>query len=576
MSAIKIFDAHKEFSNSVRNTLTELLVSVSRTNLSDSSTAALRETVKALEDQFLVVVVGEYNSGKSSFINALLDTDILPTGVTPTTNLIHLIRHGESVTSTPIETWGNLVTHPSPFLESISLVDTPGTNSIFANHSVLTNWFYPRADLVIFVTSADRPYTESESLFLRAVQQWGKKIVIILNKTDQVNNAEDLRKIREFVAENTSRELNSNLPIFEVSSKQKIKSNHTHDKALASKSGFDALETFLQEKLDDEARFQMKMDASLSLGEKTVSEALVLLKQEMDLYTEDLRLTKTIQDQSDAYQVELKKEIDRSLNEIHAVFEEIKAHGNEYFEELFKVKNIPNILKKEKNQLEFQDRVLQNLPTAIERKTTEMVESIYFQEQRMTQFATMQIEKRKTAFPGNAISSETQNQRADLLQKMQRSIDDMVEKIQNDMAEEIGLKHVQKAVTTALAIEVSAVGIGAGLTIIATTLATDILGVVAAFWIGIAGFLVLPYYRKKSQTEFEKQITDVEKRLISSLRLELNHEIQAQGDQLTKAILPFRSYVKNTVRRIEKQHLDLSELRGRISTLRQKLGTSSF
>lgn len=576
MSVIKISDTHKEFFNSVRNTLTELLVSVSRTNLPDSSTAPLRETVKALEDQFLVVVVGEYNSGKSSFINALLHTDILPTGVTPTTNLIHLIRHGEAETSTPIENWGNLVTHPSPFLESISLVDTPGTNSIYADHSMLTNWFYPRADLVIFVTSADRPYTESESIFLRAVQQWGKKIVIILNKADQVNNAEDLRKIREFVAENAARELKSSLPIFEVSSRLKIQSNRTHDEALASESGFDALETFLQEKLNDEARFQMKMEAGLSLGEKTVSDALALLKEETDLYTEDLRLTETIQDQSNAYQVELRKEVDRSSDEIHAIFEEIKTRGNEYFDELFKVKNIPNILKKEKNQLEFQDRVLQNLPTAIERKTTEMVESIYFQEQRMTQFATMQIEKRKTAFPGNAISSETQHQRAELLQKMQHSIDSMMEKIQSDMAEEIGLKHVQKAVTTALAIEVSAVGIGAGLTIIATTLATDILGVVAAFWIGIAGFLVLPYYRKKSQNEFEEQITDVEKRLISSLRSELNHEIQSQGDQLTKAILPFRTYVENAVKRIEKQRIDLSELRERIAVLRRGLGTSSF
>lgn len=576
MSAIKISDTHKEFFNSVRNTLTELLVSVSRTNLPDSSTAALRETVKALEDQFLVVAVGEYNSGKSSFINALLQTDILPTGVTPTTNLIHLIRHGKAETSTPIENWGNLVTHPSPFLESISLVDTPGTNSIYADHSMLTNWFYPRADLVIFVTSADRPYTESESTFLRAIQQWGKKIVIILNKADQVNNAEDLRKIREFVAENAARELKSSLPIFEVSSRLKIQSNQSHDEALASESGFDALETFLQEKLNDEARFQMKMEAALSLGEKTVADALALLKEETDLYTEDLRLTETIQDQSNAYQVELRKEVDRSSNEIHAIFEEIKTRGNEYFDELFKVKNIPNILKKEKNQLEFQDRVLQNLPTAIERKTTEMVESIYFQEQRMTQFATMQIEKRKTAFPGNAISSETQHQRAELLQKMQQSIDNMVEKIQNDMAEEIGLKHVQKAVTTALAIEVSAVGIGAGLTIIATTLATDILGVVAAFWIGIAGFLVLPYYRKKSQNEFENQITDVENKLISSLRSELNHEIQTQGDQLTKAILPFRTYVENAVKKIENQRLDLAKLRERISSLRRGLGTSSF
>lgn len=574
--AISISENHREVYKNVRNTLTELLVSVSRTNLPDQSISALRETVKALEDQFLVVIVGEYNSGKSSFINALLKTNILPTGITPTTNLIHLIRYADAESTTPIEDWGSLVTIPSGFLKSISLVDTPGTNSIYADHSMLTNWFYPRADLVIFVTSADRPYTESESNFLKAIQRWGKKIVIILNKADQVDNAADLDKVKQFVAENASRELKSDLPVFAVSARQKILSDQNDDPESAANSGFDALEAFIQDKLNDEVRFRMKMESALNLGEKTLYEALSLLKQESRFYSEDLKLTDTIQDQSDAYQVELKKEVDRSAGEIHRIFDEIKSHGNEYFEELFKVKNIPNILRKEKNQLEFQDRVLQNLPNAIERKTTEMVESIYFQEQRMTQFATLQIEKRKTEFPGNAIASEKHRQRSDLLLKMQRSMDDMVEKIRQDMAEEIGLKHVQKAVTTALAIEVSAVGVGAGLTIIATTLATDILGIVAAFWVGIAGFLVMPYYRKKSQTEFNRQIEEVESKLIVSLKTELNNEIQAQAVQLTQAIQPFRSFVSNAVNRIGKQQDDLTEIAATIANLRQEIGPFQF
>ena len=176
----------KETTQKVRDVLTELLSCVSSANTPPEQIEMLKETLQALEDSFLVVVVGEFNAGKSSFINALLNTDKLAEGVTPTTAQINLIRYGETESITPIENWGQMIRLPMDLLESVSFVDTPGTNAVIQEHEVLTRWFLPRADMVIFLSSADRPFSESENRFLQSIRDWGKKTVLILNKLFQI------------------------------------------------------------------------------------------------------------------------------------------------------------------------------------------------------------------------------------------------------------------------------------------------------------------------------------------------------------------------------------------------------
>ena len=61
-------------------------VAIEHTNITN------RRSLEQLEDLFLLVVVGEFNSGKSSFLNALLGKKYLKEGVTPTTNKISILR----------------------------------------------------------------------------------------------------------------------------------------------------------------------------------------------------------------------------------------------------------------------------------------------------------------------------------------------------------------------------------------------------------------------------------------------------------------------------------------------------
>ena len=186
--------------------------------------ALLDDQLFQLDDLFLIVVAGEFNSGKSAFINALLGDAELDTGVTPTTADVTILRYSDQKQTSRTSKGQLVVELPNPLLEDLSIVDTPGTNAILREHEELTTDFIPRSDLVLFVTSLDRPFTESERKFLESIRDWGKKIVIIINKTDIAENPQDLDKVKEFVVENAQKLLGVAPKIFAVSAREALKS----------------------------------------------------------------------------------------------------------------------------------------------------------------------------------------------------------------------------------------------------------------------------------------------------------------------------------------------------------------
>ncbi|MEO0743573.1 MAG: dynamin family protein, partial [Bacteroidota bacterium] len=108
----------------------------------DPATAArLAEVAANLSDLFLVVVVGEFNAGKSTVLNALFGEVVMEEGPVPTTDKITVLRHGDAPEThhrSPFVTERRL---PAPFLQGLTLVDTPGTNSIIQEHQALTEDF---------------------------------------------------------------------------------------------------------------------------------------------------------------------------------------------------------------------------------------------------------------------------------------------------------------------------------------------------------------------------------------------------------------------------------------------------
>ena len=187
-----------------------------------------RELVRKLEeDRFHLVVVGEFNHGKTTFVNSLLGASILPTGVTPTTATIHHLRYGDEprakvVFSKPAGATGEggreepiefekvrtfsvggasgtgdvqhiEVSYPAALLqERIVLVDTPGVNDLSLQRADITYSYIPQSDAVLFLLDAGQILKESERVFLqdKIIGQARDKIVFVITKWDLLNEEE--------------------------------------------------------------------------------------------------------------------------------------------------------------------------------------------------------------------------------------------------------------------------------------------------------------------------------------------------------------------------------------------------
>lgn len=168
---------------------------------------------KLISNQLHLAVLGQMKRGKSSFINALLGAEILPTGILPVTAIITEIRYGPIPEAVIVYSTGHRDTvevntlaayiteagnpgnkkqvasvelaYPSPFLEGgIILIDTPGIGSTHAHNTRTTEGYLEQIDAGIVVLSVDPPITEVESQFLRGLKEEIPRLFFILNKID--------------------------------------------------------------------------------------------------------------------------------------------------------------------------------------------------------------------------------------------------------------------------------------------------------------------------------------------------------------------------------------------------------
>ena len=182
-----------------RRVLGRLRLSLSKFDAAPEHQSALEKSIEQLDELFLLVIVGEFNAGKSAFINALLGSRVVEEGVTPTTAQINVLQFGETTDRQVREPALHVITAPVPLLRDIHIVDTPGTNAIMREHERITAEFVPRSDLVLFVTSADRPFTETERAFLEQIRGWGKKVVAVINKIDILESDGQVDEVTTFV-----------------------------------------------------------------------------------------------------------------------------------------------------------------------------------------------------------------------------------------------------------------------------------------------------------------------------------------------------------------------------------------
>lgn len=298
----------------------------------DRDVTLLLDLKSNLQNLFCVVIVGEFNAGKSSLVNALLGSRFCKEGVVPTTTTINMLKYGdgEEIGKTQRNKDYVELFLPVPLLKQVTIVDTPGTNAIVKEQTRLTKGFIPQSDLILFVTSAERPLTETEGKLLEYIQTWGKNVVMVLNKVDLFQgNEQDATTVTEFVRENSARILGTNPPVFAVSGREALKaklgradsgSDQREIEDMWQRSRFGELEGFVTSKLGDrKAAAKVKLQSPLGVIEKFLNnyeQASVLGASVSD---EDIEVIAQVSQAIEEYEHEVEAELASRLAKLDEV-----------------------------------------------------------------------------------------------------------------------------------------------------------------------------------------------------------------------------------------------------------------
>ncbi|WP_123378034.1 dynamin family protein [Aliarcobacter butzleri] len=189
--------------------------------------AILNKQIKRARYPMEVAITGQFSAGKSTFLNALLSRNILPTGITPVTSKVNFINYGEEYKLkityysgaqeyAPIESIADFTDQrehemkdikyltlyaPMDILKDISFVDTPGLNSQSQSDTDTTRKVLRDVGGIIWLTLIDNAGKLSEAEVLEEyMQHFKNKSLCVLNQKDKLT-PEQVETTTKYVSE---------------------------------------------------------------------------------------------------------------------------------------------------------------------------------------------------------------------------------------------------------------------------------------------------------------------------------------------------------------------------------------
>jgi GTPase SAR1 family protein len=245
----------------------------------DEATQILRARLTNLQAAALIVIVGEVKAGKSSFINALIREDVCEVAPGPCTAGIRELVYGGERKVLSLGQSRERVSLPKEVLREVTMVDTPGTNSIIQNHETITEEYIPQSDLVVFVFSAANPHTKSAWELLTLIRkEWHRKMVFVLQQADRASD-EELTINREHVTQYARDRQVENPTVFTLSANREM--------CGMENSGFSEFRSYLQSAIACGEVWRMKVEGSYQTLRSVMAKLLTHLRREKEAIDEE-------------------------------------------------------------------------------------------------------------------------------------------------------------------------------------------------------------------------------------------------------------------------------------------------
>jgi small GTP-binding protein len=527
----------------------------------------LRRALQQLDDLFLLVVVGEFNSGKSALINALLGEAFLPEGPTPTTDRVYVLAHGQTGAPEFLQDDVRLLHYPAELLRQVRIVDTPGTNAVLRRHEAISRDFVPRSDLVLFVTSADRPFTESERAFLEGIRQWGKKVVLVINKDDVVDGEAARSEVETFVRSQVRRLLDFEPELFLVSARAGLRAPSS-----PAAEGFRRLREYLRDTLTQAHLVELKLRSPLGVAGKLAAASRAKAAGRLQLLAEDAQALRLAEQQWQAYEAEMRAEFERHRARIENDLLQMSLRGETFLDDYMRLLKIGEmLLHGQQTRAAFESEVVADTPEKVSAHVQEVIDWLVERELDVWRRTAAELGRRRETSALYEAAQEAAGgfvyNRRQLLESLGAQAEDVIRGYDRTAESERLTATVRESVAMTGLVEVGALGLGLVLKILLTTAAADATGLVAAGVLGVVGLAVIPWRRGIAKREFRRKMEALRKRLEATLEENFYSELGRGLERLRQSMAPYRSFVLEEEDRLQRIAAGLDEVSGRLAAL---------
>ncbi len=487
-------------------------------------------------DFYTVVVLGEFKRGKSTFVNALLGTSLLPMDILPETATINAIMYRDTPTVQVVLQDGSIekgeptaeylkrfsarqdgneaekvryikIGYPSELLKNrVILVDTPGVSDLDEQRCDVTYEFIPKANAVIFLLDANSPLKKTEKDFIeeRHLPQNISNILFLLNKYDSVDEEED----EELIEETTARLSNAfqlEIPVYPVSARWALEGLEQYNEAMIEASQINNIRTELTKMMTDGATSTAKLIGWSRRFKSIVSSVLNEISNEKQLCQMD------------------KESIQKLLNELD---EMLKEHQHNK-------KNIEVYVSRRKEEINVMvAKSLQYFNGRLNENIMDMVEDYrgadfkIFMENKITKRIQKQLEAwvgMYTSHINNLLQSLENELSCGLSYYFQQRI-----KVAADLGQDV---RISKAELNINAMDISNASVQAG--IVAAAGGIALMATVGGLVMPVIGFAAAPFLKDYF---LEKKLTEAKKAAIPEVDVQLAKAIQQLQIEVFKYI----------------------------------------
>ena len=497
----------------------------------------LISAIDNLESLFLVVFVGEFSTGKSTIINAIIGEKTLDEGITPTTDKISIIKYGEEK---GVELKDGIATFTvnQKNLENLYIVDTPGTNVTIEQHEQITQNFIPRADIIFFTIGAERAVTGSESEYIKFLKDdWKKKIVFLLNKIDIASDDEEYNELIQHSTSELQRIFSIEPHIIPISAKREL------DKSESLNSGFDVLRKYLFETLSEDEKIRIKLNYSLDLSLKLAEETEISIEDNLLKINKDIQKLNDFESRIEGMKEDLIENSGQFTERIRSRLLEFKGRGIEFIDNLIRFENILKLIRKEKIATEFEQKVSLQTVKEIEKDLDDMV--------AWTESSSKNIIDSSIRFYRDSVETENANISTPFLQHRMKLIDTVRSELESKKAQIdpklLGSNLVdtaRNAVASVLGVQVGSLALGATVVSAFSSFIVDITGILATLTIMATAFAILPKKRSNAMKEFSAKVDNLSTELITSIKSQFTRDMDNVKLQIVDSMSPLRNFYK--------------------------------